>query len=49
MELGKKALKKLNVELANHFFYFVSKKEALDLDTEEDFKYLKYASKNLHS
>tara|TARA_B100000214_G_C23750896_1_gene527664 strand:- start:46 stop:711 length:666 start_codon:yes stop_codon:yes gene_type:complete len=49
--IRKKALKKIKCRIGKKpFFYFVSKKEALDLDTEEDFKYLKYyASKNLHS
>ena len=42
MELEKKLLKNISVELDKKpYFFEVSKKESLDLDTKEDFKILK--------
>tara|TARA_B100000029_G_scaffold477734_1_gene523093 strand:+ start:152 stop:826 length:675 start_codon:yes stop_codon:yes gene_type:complete len=49
--IRKKTLKKQKCRIGKKpYLYFVNKNEALDLDTEEDFRYLRYyVSKNLHS
>ena len=41
--IRKKILKKIKCRIGKKpYFYFVNKNESIDLDTEEDFEYLKY-------